>query len=279
MASGSSRSRWRGVTSVALTIEAIVLLSGACGTRAGSVGSVVQPSSGVDALGGAGPLSAALAGYWRFDDGAGGAAADSSGNGNDGQLFNFTGASWVAGRVRGGLDYAAGGRPHVAVPGTSALNPTDAVSVAAWVFPRTWCVGAFNSTRVVQKGQIVGDEPNQYALMCENFTELVFEAGANKLRGPLPGTGAWHHVAATYDGAMLRLYTDGIEVAAQAGSGAIPGPIAAPVDWLHGALFIGAKNTSGSFFDGVIDEVAIWGRALAAAEIARLHSGATPTDR
>jgi hypothetical protein len=70
----------------------------------------------------------------------------------------------------------------------------------------------------------------------------------------------WTHIAVTYDGAMQRIYVNGVE----AGSRAQTGPIAVG----NGALRIGGNNAfTDEFFSGVIDEVRIFNRALTAAEI------------
>ena len=82
--------------------------------------------------------------------------------------------------------------------------------------------------------------------------------------------GTWHHVAATYDGATMRLYQDGVEVGSAPRTGAV---FQAPnVD-----AYIGANpGASNQVFDGRIDEVKIFGRALTPAEIA--VEMATPVD-
>ena len=72
-------------------------------------------------------------------------------------------------------------------------------------------------------------------------------------------TGAWAHLATTYDGATQRLYVNGVEVASFAQSG--------PLKASASALRIGGNNVWGEFFDGLIDEVRVYNRALSAAEI------------
>jgi hypothetical protein len=77
--------------------------------------------------------------------------------------------------------------------------------------------------------------------------------------GLTPGT--WTHIATTYDGATQRLYVNGTLVAtrAQTGNIAVSG----------GALRIGGNNAwAGEFFQGLIDDVRVYRRALSAEEIA-----------
>ena len=84
----------------------------------------------------------------------------------------------------------------------------------------------------------------------------------------------WSHVAVTYDGEMLRLYVDGSPVSTRA----ISGTIRRTAD----PLWIGGNHPYGEYFHGVIDEVRVYDRALAAAEVRAEMStpiarpGATP---
>jgi hypothetical protein len=71
--------------------------------------------------------------------------------------------------------------------------------------------------------------------------------------------GAWTHLATTYDGATQRLFVNGVQVATQAQTGAITATT--------NALRIGGSITMSQYFDGRIDEVRIYSRALSAGEI------------
>ena len=52
-------------------------------------------------------VSANLVAHWKFDDGSGGTARDSSGNGYDGTLFGDP--QWITGHSGGGLDFDGSG--------------------------------------------------------------------------------------------------------------------------------------------------------------------------
>ena len=69
----------------------------------------------------------------------------------------------------------------------------------------------------------------------------------------------WTHLAATYDGTTLRLYVNGVQVGSRA--------VASPLLTSTGVLRIGGNSVWGEFFAGRIDEVRLYNRALAAAEI------------
>ncbi len=102
-----------------------------------------------------------------------------------------------------------------------------------------------------------------YAVYVDAGGNLGFErfvaAAGNSLQGPRVADGQWYYVVGTYDGAMLTFYVNGTVVATAADTRA-RAPLAAP-------LFLGAGETI-KYFDGVIDEVAIYAKALTAAQIA-----------
>jgi hypothetical protein len=75
---------------------------------------------------------------------------------------------------------------------------------------------------------------------------------------PIP-TGAWTHLAATYDGATVRLYVNGTQVRALSASGAMTVST--------GPLKIGGNAIWSEWFAGLIDDVRVYNRALTAAEI------------
>jgi hypothetical protein len=77
---------------------------------------------------------------------------------------------------------------------------------------------------------------------------------------PIEGVrdGLWHHLAATKSGTSARLYLDGAEI--HSGSGAGSTPAASP--W-----HVMRNGTNPSFSEGEADEVALYSRALSAAEV------------
>ncbi len=95
---------------------------------------------------------------------------------------------------------------------------------------------------------------SRHHLTLGNSLSTYLDSGRN------PVLGQWQHLAATYDGATARYYVDGVEVASRAFSGSVGNSNT----WRIGAYGFGPGN----FFDGLVDEVRVYDRALAAAEIA-----------
>jgi hypothetical protein len=77
--------------------------------------------------------------------------------------------------------------------------------------------------------------------------------------------GRWTNLALTYNGATLRLYENAVEVAQRTGTGRIASP-ALP-------LRVGGNRPYGEHFEGLIDDVRVYDRALSPAELHRDMGG------
>jgi hypothetical protein len=197
--------------------------------------------------------------YWRFDEGSGTTAADASGHSHTGTFQG--GVTWTAGRFNSAV-HINGSDGVVVVNDASDLDPTSAISITAWVNADTWSGG---NRRILQKG----DTDNQYRLLEENGVLKFDLSGVSNtpLTTALPSEGVWHHIAATYDGASMRIYIDGVLTAQQAASGAIA--------TTTNSLYIGSKGiggTIGNHFLGMLDDVRVYNVALPPEYIGYLQS-------
>lgn len=198
-----------------------------------------------------------LVGAWGFNEGQGPTVADLSGSGNAGTI---SGASWsTAGRFGNALQFD-GVNDWVTVADAASLDLTTGLTIEAYVFPTVTPTGW--RTLVAKEG--TGTVPYfLHANTDSNQPVTGLTIGGNEWM--LFGTAAlpvntWTHVAATYDGTTQRLFVNGTQVASRAQTGA------AAVT--TGPLRIGGNGVYGEFFQGRIDEVRIYNRALSAAEIA-----------
>src|SRR4029077_9850703 len=130
-------------------------------------------------------------------------------------------------------------------------------TLEAWVYPTT-----VNSAwrDVIYKGN------DNYYLEGTSTTSSRPAAGAifGGVYGEVYGTNAltantWSHLAATYDGATMRLYVNGVQVASRAQTGAIATST--------NPLQIGGDSIYGQYFAGRIDEVRVYNQALNQTEI------------
>ncbi|MDP2896844.1 MAG: LamG domain-containing protein, partial [bacterium] len=78
--------------------------------------------------------------------------------------------------------------------------------------------------------------------------------------------GQWYHVVGTYDGSDLRIYLNGaLDINEDNPTGSTPH--SGPIDTSNWPLYIGRETTWDEWFHGIIDEAAIYSRALSAEEI------------
>jgi len=206
--------------------------------------------------------------YWRFDDGSGTTATDSSDHAIATALVG--GATWTTGRLGGAIDFGggAGGAtgPHVAFGANPIAGCTTQLTVAAWVKLRTltpW-------SRVFDFGS--GNTAFIYLAPTDGVGmhfAMVAPSGVFDLVSPTPpiaADSAWHHVAVTVgEGGVVTLYADGVSVASATSAAVRPSDFATVTDnWL------GRSRFPDPYLDGSIDELRISCRAFTADEIADL---------
>jgi PKD repeat protein len=199
---------------------------------------------------------AGLVAAYGFDETSGTQADDGSGNANHGVL---SGATRVAqGKFSQALSFD-GVNDWVTVNDSSSLDLTTGMTLEAWVYPTATLVTWPTVVMKEQTGLMT------YALYGHSDTgnpsgyiATSTEVGAHG--GSKPALNTWTHLATTYDGANLKVYVNGTQVASQAVSGAI--------SVSSGALRIGGNAVwGGEYFAGRIDEVRIYNRALTVSEI------------
>jgi hypothetical protein len=190
-----------------------------------------------------------------FDETTGTAVTDGSGQGNHGTISGAT--RTTAGRYGAALSFD-GINDWVTVADAASLDLTNQLTVEAWVFPT-----ALNSWETV----VLKEAPGElvYALYGDNDARRpgawVRVGGVSTSAvGPaaLP-LNAWTHLAMTYDGAQVRLFVNGALVRSVARTGSMSNST--------GPLRIGGNAVWTEFFNGTIDEVRIYNRALTASEI------------
>lgn len=221
-------------------------------------------------------LDRGLALYLRFDETAGLYAKDSSGNGNHGLVERATGTDWVMANGRAGLKLDRPSETFLRVLEHPSLSPAAALSVAVWVSNGAWCTTG-DHPRVLQKAATdTGDSFTQLILSCDQqglrFDVYIADVLVTVSGPALPADQLWRHLAATYDGVAARLYVDGAMVGSTPAAGPVNGPDPGGASW----LMVGSKNGYGHFFDGVVDDLLMYDRALGPAEILALARGSRP---
>ncbi len=155
-----------------------------------------------------------LVGWWKFDEGTGTAALDSSGNGNHGTIYN--GAAYVPGVSGTALEFD-GTDDYVEVPHSSSLNAGNQITVEFWM--KTTQVGPPEGNVPITKTDGTAATGRQAQVRYDTGVGLVgFGVGNGnswELSGPHSQTavndGIWHQVVGTYDRVLgqLNIYVDG----------------------------------------------------------------------
>jgi len=211
-----------------------------------------------------GDINTGLTGYWKLDDASGATAADSTGNGNTGTLTN--GPTWAAGKVNGALTFN-GTTQYVLVPNSSSIDVTGTnLTMAAWI----QITGATGKSyqNIFGKDSVFG--AFQYRLLIsDSRSSLRFQANGGAIDAISNNftaltLGTWHHVAVAYNGSSINFYLDG----QSQGSTPATGSIASSSNDLD----IGKTYALNYYFDGTIDDVRVYNRALSASDVLTLYN-------
>ncbi len=208
-----------------------------------------------------------LVGYWKMEEGSGNILIDYSGYENDATILNNQGIQWIEGYD--GLALKLNGQTgrYGVVPHNASIDINEAITVAAWIRPQ----GHANK-QVLSKS---GPDGYELSIFEQGTIEFRFNRETNgstyRLRSnslyPTNGT-IWMHVAATFDGTKSTIYINGVEDISKTYAPAV-------INSNSTSLQIGARNGNNRW-DGDLDEVRLYKRALSASEIASLFNGEIP---
>ena len=206
-------------------------------------------------------IDQSLVGHWMFDQAGGTTAIDSSTMGNDGSLVN--GPVWTDGIVGGALSFD-GNDDYVNCGSGQSLNLTGSLTIAAWINPESF--GQKGWGRIVDRGTGSSGFSFFVEKRSKTIAYVIYGGKLVKSNRNVVELNKWQHVAAVYDSSTntVTFYVDGHTAGNVSYKTAPPASEDAP-------LVIGIRGYDmNRGFDGLIDDVRVYNRALTVAEIAAL---------
>lgn len=239
---------------------------------AGLAGLTVYPASAqnVNSTG----LANGLDGYWTFNETSGGTLYDSSGNGFNGSLVNYANGqgNWAPGLFGNALQFGGPGTgQYVSVP--NFAMPASSMTLTAWVWadsiPRWATIAAnWNGAYGAFNYATFGGTPNMSLYTADAFVQ----GGINVDYGvstPSLAPNQWHFLAFVADASSdtVTFYQDGTV----AGSFHYGGQLIASSSQLNLGDDPSDTSAGQGNWDGKIDDLAIWSRALGSQEITDIY--------
>jgi hypothetical protein len=201
-----------------------------------------------------------LVGWWKFDEASGTVAYDSSGNGNDGNLTN--GPTWTNGKIGGALNFA-NANAFVNCGKGESLDLSGKATISSWIMANT---GAPNGGILGKRGAYAiywdADYESfpgggvQSIIASSNYVE--WGHGANTFASNI-----WFHILYLLEDSKEMFFINGNLVKESNIERSIP---SSNLDFIIGKL------DSYERFNGLIDDVRIYDRALSAEEVQALYN-------
>lgn len=205
-------------------------------------------------------IRSGLVGEWTFCEKSGPVTTDGSGNANFAALSSE--AMWT---TDGSMD-VSGAQTYLQCPASQSLNLTDALTLSAWVNPRSY--GQGSNGRILDKGD--GPASRGFSLMLDGTRRgpayMVYGSAVAYGTSDSVPLDTWTHIALVHNPAAgtATFYVNG----QPAGSSSYS---RANVDTAADPLYLGIRGYDMMrSFDGQIDAVRVYNRPLTAVEASRL---------
>jgi hypothetical protein len=205
-----------------------------------------------------------LVGYWSMDEGSGVVVNDTSGKGNNGTTVNSP--TWTKGKYGNALNLK--GNSHIIVNNSPSVNISGAITFSAWIK-----VNSINKYgQIIFKGgadvysgvySMRIDSANTLTVRLSQGSSIISATTGKQITS----AGEWYNVVFVYDGiSQLFIYVNGAPVSFSGGN------FSGPINTSAKPLLIGQREVGDMAFDGIIDDVQLFDRALSPNEVALLYT-------
>lgn len=201
-----------------------------------------------------------LVSHWPFSESSGNASDAISGN----TLTNNNSVTYSPAKIGNGITTASSGTKYMYIDNASqtGLDITGDLSISVWfkTSSNTVHIVSFMGVGTDGYGISIGDAGGASGKLSIFRNSWTFgNATVND--------NSWKHVVVSFSGQIASIYVNG---SLDATSGALGSPVS-----YTGRRSIGADRSGGKNFDGQIDEVLVWSRALTSGEVTTLYNGGT----
>ncbi|MDG6220947.1 MAG: LamG domain-containing protein, partial [Candidatus Thermoplasmatota archaeon] len=255
-----------GETARARTVTFLVMTVLLLSSFAGLIGTLPMEARAETPV----PVSA-----YYFDEGTGQVAGDSFGT-NHGRLGTTAGAdasdpAWTSG-ISGKALYFDGVDDRVVIPDDPTLDFTTQLTASVWI---RLDADPGNYWPVIEKANTDTDASYMIYITPTNYFRPHIRSGGNLWRYgdvtsvPL-AVGVWYHLAYTYESASgtMTAYVNGTARSITWTSQPVPGDT---IRVSAADLLVGNSTRGGTFFNGAIDQLRLWGTALSPSEIQNIY--------
>ncbi len=214
-----------------------------------------------------------LIGYWKFDEGATNKAADSSGNNHRGILkFMSDPATPTSGWTNAGKFGRAvafdGSDDYVDLGSSSLIAALPRATVSVWIKPNAASLGA--QGKGIYSESNVGGTVYHLGLGSGKLYFSIYRGGTwyDAISSSVLTVGNWYHVVGVLGPNGMTAYINGVQDGTNGNT--------LPSDFSISSVLVGNFLNAGAYeFDGVIDDVRVYNRALSVTEIQVLYQSGT----
>lgn len=209
------------------------------------------------------PNNQGLVGWWKFDENGGTTAHDFSGNGNHGKFVGNSVWTWFDGVLGKALNFD-GGNQYINIPDSNIISLTGNFTISAWIKTNS------NTTQQAIVEKYTNPGINGYLLRITSAGKLLScsQDGATETcitGNTILNIKTWYHVVVVYNGSTIKTFINAIQDNSIVNT-------RNPTDGTS-TLKIGGRGDDGSLtFNGLMDDVRIYNKALSAAEVWSLYN-------